>query len=139
MRTRSAAALFAVVLAIPLAACADQPGDSGATPSPPTTAPGITPSVPVSPPALPSPPRGSPVPPPPTDKSGLVTLTGEVFAGVEPGCKLLAAGGQDYLLFGAAAEPLPMGATLTVRGTPQPGRATTCQQGIPFEVSEVLD
>jgi hypothetical protein len=144
MRTRSVAALLlTAVLAVPLAACEGEAGDSGASPSPTGEATGSLEPTPIpsgSLPTLPTrPPLSPPVEPPPSDRSGLVTLTGEVFAGVEAGCVLLATDSGDYLLIGSAAESLGTGQTVTVRGVVRANLATTCQQGTPFEVSEVLD
>ena len=146
MRTRSVTVLLVAALSGLLAACAGQPGGSESdptatelpatgTPEPSLTLPGTPPvPPPVSPPV--SPPV---VPPPSTGKPGLVTLTGEVYAGVEMGCLLLATGSGDYLLIGSAAGPLRSGETVTVRGQIRADLATTCQQGTPFEVSEVVD
>lgn len=137
MRTRSlgllAAALAALTLAaVTLAACADQPGDPEPTP----------PAIPVSPspsPSLPSPePPVPPVPSTPPVGTGLTTLTGEVTEGVEAGCMLLRTSSGDYLLLGETDE-LRYGQTATVRGRAQPDLATICQQGTPFQVTEVLD
>lgn len=145
MRTRSrslAAALTAgfAVLTL-LTACGDESG--GDPESTPTLSPGTpAPSPSPAPPESPTPPGSPPVvvpPPPRSDQPGLTTLTGEVFAGVEAGCMLLSTGSGDYLLFGEAASQLPMGRTVTVRGQVRADLATTCQQGTPFEVSEVLD
>lgn len=67
------------------------------------------------------------------------TLTGEVAAGVEEGCMILQTDQGDYLLIGDMARDLRFGATVTVRGQYRPDMASTCQQGTPFEVTEVLD
>jgi hypothetical protein len=70
-----------------------------------------------------------------------VTLTGQVVAGVEGGCKLLSSGGTNYLLLPSGSvtdADIPVGAKVTVRGRPQPDMMTTCQQGTPFMVTEVL-
>jgi hypothetical protein len=86
-----------------------------------------------------SPPVVPPSVSPPADKPGLTTLTGQVYAGVEAGCVLLAASSGDYLLIGEAASRLPMGSTVTLRGLIRANLNTTCQQGVPFEVVEVVD
>lgn len=117
-----------------MSACADGAGGSDPTPSPPsgTESPAPGPSIP-SPPGVPSP----PAPPPPSVPTG-ATLTGEVVTGVEAGCLLLRTGTGDYLLLGEAADDLGAGQTVTVRGQIRPDLMTTCQQGTPFEVSEVI-
>jgi hypothetical protein len=61
-----------------------------------------------------------------------------VVTGVEAGCLLLRTGTGDYLLLGEAADDLGAGQTVTVRGQIRPDLMTTCQQGTPFEVSEVI-
>jgi hypothetical protein len=54
---------------------------------------------------------------------------------VEGNCLLLAASdGNQYLLLGADARVVHAGAAVVVRGRPQPGMITTCQQGTPFTV-----
>jgi hypothetical protein len=145
MRPRSVPILVTAVLAVLLAACAEQP--DGAQPSPsPTTGPGATGEPPATPSPTASPPGqptrrpvSPPVQPTPTGKLDLLTLTGEVYAGVEAGCTLIATGSGDYLLIGRAADQVRMGRTVTVRGVVRPDLMTTCQQGTPFEVREVLD
>ncbi|MCW6008033.1 hypothetical protein K1W54_26330 [Micromonospora sp. CPCC 205371] len=70
-----------------------------------------------------------------------MTLTGTVVGGVESGCKLLSSGGVNYLLLpsgGVSDADIPVGAQVTVRGRPQPDVMTTCQQGTPFRVTEVI-
>ena len=64
-------------------------------------------------------------------------LTGTTVVGVESGCTLLVAGGTAHLLVGLPA-PVEPGVELTVRGTPDPELMTTCQEGEPFVVTEVL-
>ena len=67
-----------------------------------------------------------------------MTLTGQIVEGVEAGCRLL----DDYLLLpgpGVSRDEIRAGLTVTVRvGKAQPGMMTTCQQGTPFIVTEVL-
>lgn len=66
-----------------------------------------------------------------------MTLTGQVVEGVEAGCRLL----NNYLLLpgpGINRDSFAPGATVTVRGRVEEGMMTTCQQGTPFVVSEVL-
>lgn len=66
-----------------------------------------------------------------------VALTGTTVAGVESGCTLLVAGGTAHLLVGLPA-PVEPGVELTVRGAPDPELVTTCQEGEPFVVTEVV-
>jgi hypothetical protein len=62
-----------------------------------------------------------------------------VFAGVEPNCVLVATEYGDFLIYGEPAAGVAMGDTVTLRGVARPDMATTCQQGVPFEVLEVVD
>jgi hypothetical protein len=140
MRTRSLsvplAALAALLTGVLLAGCAGDAGDDQQSPSPSTPA---APSPSLPPPALPTLPSvPPPVSPPPTSRTGEVTLTGEVVEGVEAGCLLLETTAGQYLLFGEPVEQLRGGAAVTVRGTVHPEMASTCQQGTPFEVTEVV-
>lgn len=58
-------------------------------------------------------------------------------AGVEAGCLILhTESSGSYLLLGGDRTVLVVGRRITVRGIPRPNLATTCQQGIPFEVHE---
>jgi hypothetical protein len=139
MRTRGLTVPLAVLTALLtgalLAGCAGDAGD-GQPPSPSTPA---VPSPSLLPPVLPTLPSiPPPVTLPPTSSTGEVTLTGEVVDGVEAGCLLLQTTAGDYLLFGEPVEQLRSGGTATVRGTVHPEMASTCQQGTPFEVTEVL-
>lgn len=126
------------LLALALAGCTGGPGSPSpttGTPSPPTgtpspTGPAEIPSLPASPP---------PLLPSETPRGPELTLTGEVVEGVELNCRVLQTDTGEYLLIGEAARELPLGETVTVRGQPQPGLATTCQQGTPFQVTEVLE
>ncbi len=83
----------------------------------------------------------SPVPNEPTDKSGkpapTITITGTPTEGVENGCIVMESGGTLYLLLGGERSTLMSGRPVAVRGTPTPGLMTTCQQGTPFQVTEV--
>jgi len=155
MRSIRPAAVFALVVVL-ATACAGGAGEAdptatpGATSPPPATAASGTPTG--AAPGATGPALGAPGPPAPTGRpSGPLvpvptaprgaeqTLTGEVVAGVEDGCKLLSTGGGDYLLFGSLSRDLRYGDTVTVRGRLRPDIASTCQQGTPFEVTEVLD
>lgn len=138
MRTRSVAVLVAGILAVLLSACAggqggEQAGDPELTDTPSLSPVTPAPSPTDSPPVVPAPSEE------PTGKPGLTTLTGEVFAGVEAGCLLLQTSTGDYLLIGEVAGQMQTGSTVTVRGQVRTNLATTCQQGTPFEVTEVLD
>ena len=135
-------ALPAVVAALALGACA--PGDAATDPTP--TPSGGTVTTPAEPtPSEPTPVTPSPadptlgIPPGPGKKSprpdrsvtpGVLTLTGTVSSGVEPGCLLL----DGYLLLGGPTDVLKSGARVTVTGKAEPGMMTTCQQGTPFVV-----
>lgn len=70
------------------------------------------------------------------DKDDIVELRGTVQAGVEPGCLILESGGKTYGLYGGDPAVVSAGAKVRVRGVPQPDMVTTCQQGIPFQVTE---
>jgi hypothetical protein len=70
------------------------------------------------------------------DKGDIVELRGTVEAGVEPGCLILESGGRTYGLYGGDPAVVSAGAKVRVRGVPQPDMVTTCQQGIPFQVTE---
>lgn len=109
-----------------LGACADENGEPS---QPPTATP---------PTAPPTTPPGSPptVTPPPGET--IQTVSGEVYAGVEAGCQLIHTGSADYLLIWRDGQ-FRSGETVTVRGYPDSDLATTCQQGTPFIVTEVVD
>ncbi len=131
-----------LVAALALGACA--PGDAATDPTP--TPSGGTVTTPAEPtPSEPTPVTPSPadptlgIPPGPGKKSprpdrsvtpGVLTLTGTVSSGVEPGCLLL----DSYLLLGGPGDVLKPGARVTVTGQAQPDLITTCQQGTPFVV-----
>jgi hypothetical protein len=148
MRTRTALALAGAVLAGLLAACAGagagcgrgRPPPAPTTPAPSAPAPSApAPSAPA--PSAPAPAPTTPAPGPPESSPparGETTLTGQVIAGVEAGCRLLDTGAEQYLLTGEPADELAVGGTVTVRGRERPDLLSTCQQGIPFEVTEVV-
>lgn len=119
-------AAFAVLLA----GCGSRTADAGSEPSD-TVA--VSPSSPPSEAPMPSPPYAPKYPLPPL---GEVTVTGTVEAGVERGCIMLRAGGTLYQLVGQDPA-IVAGATVTVRGRPDPDLMTTCQQGTPLHVIEV--
>ncbi|MGH3664223.1 MAG: hypothetical protein ACRDT8_05235 [Micromonosporaceae bacterium] len=64
-------------------------------------------------------------------------LEGTVEAGVEAGCMLLQAGGKTYNLVGGDKAMIKDGADVVVHGSEEPDMITTCQQGIPFRVTDV--
>jgi hypothetical protein len=69
-----------------------------------------------------------------------VTVTGTVEMGVERGCRMLRTSDDVvYQLVGSADPRIQAGARLTVRGRPDPGLITTCQQGTPLRVIEIQD
>jgi hypothetical protein len=122
-----------VAMAVLLAACADAPGEPEETPSP---TPPATPAPPMPTPA----PPGTPVPPMPSPSPGAEeTITGQLIEGVEAGCVLLRTdAGAEYLLLGEQVDELRIGSTVTVRGYADPGAVTTCMQGVPFYLQEVV-
>ncbi len=67
----------------------------------------------------------------------VVRATGEVVAGVEPGCLLLDNGEIRYLLLGGDRDQLRPGRRVAVSGVADPGTPTTCMEGIPLHVTEV--
>jgi hypothetical protein len=116
-------------LALGLSACGGgEDGGSDAAGSTTATSPAPTATAP---------PTDAPTDPTPTGKPGTTTVTGVVSQGVEPGCVVLDAGGEQLLLVGAERGSTPDGARVTVTGTRTPGLVSTCQQGTPFEVASV--
>ena len=71
----------------------------------------------------------------PPAQPGEQLLRGTVVAGVEQGCLLLRTPDGEHLLVGGDRALMVPGAQLEVRGRAVPDLLTTCQQGIPFEVS----
>jgi hypothetical protein len=124
----------AVALAALLAGCASRNADAGPATGPkPSGTVAVTPSSPPTESPMPSPSYSPKYPPAP---SGEVTVTGTVEAGVERGCVILRAGTTLYQLVGKDPA-IVAGAKVTVRGRPDPGLITTCQQGTPLHVIEV--
>jgi hypothetical protein len=120
-----------LLVAALLAACADSDA-GGAAPSggssttAPTTSPETAPSVPVTPTTTTAPTGGGP----------LVTATGTIRAGVEPGCTLLVADqGPTYLLFGGDRGRLREGMRVQVTGRVRPDLLSICQEGQPLQVT----
>ncbi|QSB16086.1 hypothetical protein JQS43_07205 [Natronosporangium hydrolyticum] len=129
--------LAAGLTALLLAACADDPVDE---PEPPTSPPAETPLPPRTPPESPPAPPVDPPVAPPTPPTGEVTVSGTLVEGVEPSCILLQTeDGHLFLLFGDPVAELRAESPVTIRGEAQPSMASTCQQGVPFEVAEIVD
>ena len=74
----------------------------------------------------------------PAGRGRVITVAGTVVEGVGAGCLLLGEGEGLWLLVGHTAG-LAAGDTVTLRGTAVNGMATTCQQGRPLWVDEVLE
>jgi len=131
------AGLLGAVAAVSLlSACATGTGSpqtpggsvsSSSTPSDGPTGRSLPPPFPVTP---------LPTTPPKSAQAGELTMTGVVEAGVERGCLLMTYGDKKYLLMGGDPNVVKEGAKITVRGRPNPGLLSYCQQGTPFEVSE---
>jgi hypothetical protein len=143
MRTRSsvlAALLVSVLAGGALAGCGGSGGGGNAQPSGGTVsssasdsapAPGSSPSS--FPPSDLRPPSASASKYPP----GELTLTGTPEEGVEAGCIVMRSNGVVYQLVGGDRQMLLSGRPVVVRGTPNPGLISICQQGTPLQVSEV--
>lgn len=89
-----------------------------------------------------SPPGGSPPPPSTTAASTtpsepVMRLRGVVQEGVEAGCRVLTADGEQYLLLVGEGLVVPMGTEVIIEGRLAPDLVSYCQQGIPFAVSKV--
>jgi len=142
MRTRSSllAVLFAALLAGgTLAGCgAADNGTGNAQQNQPAQSGGNVPSTPITGGSASLPP-GAKVSPPPgaTPTTPEFTITGIPQEGVESGCIVMRSGELLYNLIGGDRQTLMSGRTVVVRGRPTPGLVTTCQQGTPFQVSEV--
>ncbi|GAA2736161.1 hypothetical protein GCM10009867_20190 [Pedococcus aerophilus] len=103
---------------------------TGATPGASATPPATTGTGDPADPTLPSDGRGK-----------LVTVTGTVTDGVENGCLMLttdpASPDGPWQLIGNTAG-IKAGQKVTVRGARVDTVATTCQQGLPFDVQAVV-
>jgi hypothetical protein len=73
---------------------------------------------------------------PPTD-GPTVTVDGVVERGVEPGCLVLRAGTESYLLEGPEASKAPVAVPIRVSGEILLNVASYCQQGTPLQVSTI--
>ncbi|MGH3516504.1 MAG: hypothetical protein ACRDQ7_03635 [Haloechinothrix sp.] len=90
--------------------------------------------VPPAGPGSPEPTTSAPNPSPPPGAE--TTLRGTVEAGVEAGCLVLSVNDKVYLLLGGEPRPRP-GSRVEVTGQVDTDLMTTCQQGLPFVVTEV--
>jgi hypothetical protein len=127
-----------LIATLALSACAQDGGDTTASPTETgaptvTTSPtGASPTDPMPPTAVPPSkgpglPTSGPASPP---ASGSMTISGTITSGVEPGCLLI----DDFLLVGGPKNVLRAGAKVTVTGEVKADLMTTCQQGTPFVV-----
>ncbi len=133
---------------VALAACgADTsgpgPSTSPATPGPSATSPAPSPSPSTY---LPSPEPDFTVPVTPLGR--LERLTGVITDGVESGCRLLTIesaagattpGSPRQVVLLSDDGRLTAGTRVTIEGHRSEKTATTCQQGVPFQVTRVLD
>jgi hypothetical protein len=133
VRFRALLALPALAGALLLSGCGDpatEPGSGGTDPTATARPTGVPPTVA---PTKPVPPPGSDVP---TASGRPITVDGIIEEGVEPGCKVLAAGGTSYQILGGGAD-VPVGVPVRVEGVLTPGVLSTCQQGTPLRVTTV--
>jgi hypothetical protein len=133
LHVRSAVpSLLAVLAVLSVAACGTASVDGAAGSSRPTTAPSATPATSTT--SGPVGPLGG--------RGRLVTVTGTVSAGVEKGCLLFAPEadqpGGAWVLLGHT-DGLEAGQRVTLRGALIDSTTTTCQQGSPFRVEQVLE
>jgi len=132
MGTRRFVAIAALLAAFVTAGCANgaggvaEPGGS-VPPSQPDSSQGGS---------LPPTFRATPPPPGKSLAAGEQVLTGQVEAGVEAGCMIMRMGQVTYLLVDGDRAVIQPGARVTVRGKAMPDMMTTCQQGLPFRVTE---
>jgi hypothetical protein len=123
MRTRHFAVL-ALLCAALLGGCAQGgPGSAAASGGASSPASPATPA-----------PSGSTQPSSPA--AGAMTLTGQVEAGVEPGCLILRSGGQTYELNGGDPAIVKPGARLRITGHVVDNVMSHCMQGKPFQIVE---
>jgi hypothetical protein len=132
-----------------LSACAQPVGSVGAGSSAPTAAPSESPSSPAPSSPVPAPtaslpaPSGSmtpPIiirPPNPTASGKQVSLSGQIYSGAEPSCLLLKQGTVQYLLLASDSMKLRAGMRAVVTGHVVHGIMTHCQQGVPFQVTNI--
>jgi hypothetical protein len=142
MRTRYpllAAMLMAVLAGGTLAGCGGTTGDDTGQPGETAQSGGAVSNSPGQIPPLPPSGRVSLPPEPDAGKNTAaeITITGIPEEGVESGCVVMRSGDKMYNLLGGDPQLLMSGRTVIVRGRPTPGLMTTCQQGTPFQVTEV--
>ncbi|GGK41054.1 hypothetical protein GCM10010124_37400 [Pilimelia terevasa] len=124
---RGAGWLLGVALLTGAAGCQDA-GDPAPVGSP-SPSPSSTPTGSASPTAGGGPSAG----PAPAAK----VFRGTVVAGVEEGCRILRTAGGSYVLVGQVPA-VRDGAQVTVRGIPEPGTASICNQGTVLRVTAVV-
>lgn len=73
----------------------------------------------------------------PSVSASPIFLEGTVREGVEAGCLVLRSGEETYLLLGPAVGDLDAGDRVRVHGTPRPEVATSCMEGVPFDVASI--
>ncbi len=78
-----------------------------------------------------------PVPPTAAESDGTMTISGTIFQGAEPVCKLISVQKVIYLLLADDSMQITTGDEATVTGHVEHGIMTHCQQGIPFQVSTI--
>ncbi|MGC9670511.1 hypothetical protein ACNTMW_28700 [Planosporangium sp. 12N6] len=133
---------FATSLLVPLFAAGLMTGCASGTGTPGTAASGessgsVSAPGSVPPTATPSTgPSGAPSAGAGPSAGAELTLSGQVEAGVEPGCLLLRSGGQSYLLIGGDRTVVKAGNNLVVRGHIADDVMSHCMQGRPFWVDE---
>lgn len=123
--------VLAVGVLLALTACGSADGPEARPGSPSST---TTTSAPSQSPSSPSGTESA--------RGYLVTVRGTVSKGVEAGCLVLAPEGDTSggpLLLIGNTESLRDGDTVTLRGARMDDMVTTCQQGLPFRVEEVLE
>lgn len=116
------------------------PGTAAPPTGLPQTVPPQTVRAPTATPRTIAPPVTGPALPPGTPRPPVkeTTVVGDVVEGVEAGCYVLrVAGGKELLLIGGNIQRLRAAGRVRVTGRAEPGLATTCQQGVPFIVSDV--
>jgi hypothetical protein len=127
---RAMLSLPAAAAVLLLSGCGDPGAEPGGGGGPTTTVPSTSTSPTASPDPGTTPPGGAK----PGGTARPVTVDGVVETGVEPGCKVLTAGGTTYQVIGG---DVPVGVPVRVTGVLQPGVLTTCQQGTPIRVTKV--
>jgi hypothetical protein len=102
----------------------------------PSAGPIPRPSDPLTP--IPTPfPVKVPPPQPVTTDDGTMSISGTIFQGAEPTCKLISVQKVIYLLLAGDSVQITIGDEATVTGHVEHGIMTHCQQGIPFAVTTI--